>query len=158
MGAILRGAGFQVHPIYEVYPNEEHKSVADPTWIALCATKNWIVVTGDKRLETVPENRQAVIDSKARVFLLSDSNSPPEVWAAAIIIGHYKMDDILEANTGPFFVNIQKRSDSHVGRLRLPPGYEPPEILHPEAGTGFMLTSPGTPLLEAGASDESDLA
>jgi hypothetical protein len=37
------------------------------------------------------------------------------------------MDDILEANSGPFFVNINKRSDGHIGKLRLPPGYEPPE-------------------------------
>lgn len=127
MGAILRRAGFKVHPIYEVYAGTTHESVADPEWIKLCAARDWVAVTGDKRLEDVPENRQAVIDAKARIFLLSESNSPPEVWAAAIIIGRYKMEDIIEANSGPFFVNINKRSDSHVGKLRRPPGYQPPE-------------------------------
>jgi hypothetical protein len=153
MGAILRGAGFKVHPIYEVYPGTLHETIADPEWINLCAEKNWIVVTGDKKIESVPENRQAVIDSKARVFLLSESNSPPEVWAAAIIIGRYKMDDILEANAGPFFVSVNKRSDAHVGKLRLPPGYEAPEVAAPnDAKDGFKLTAPDQPLLTSGAS------
>ena len=146
MGAILRGAGFKVHPIYEVYAGNSHETIADPEWIRLCAANDWVVVTGDKKLETVPENRQAIIDTKARVFLLSESNSPPEVWAAAIIIGHYKMDDILEANSGPFFVSITKRSDTHIGKLRLPPGYQPPEEPTPQSSSnGFELTSPDPP-------------
>lgn len=143
MGAILRRAGFKVHPIYEVYAGTTHESVADPEWIKLCAARDWVAVTGDKRLEDVPENRQAVIDAKARIFLLSESNSPPEVWAAAIIIGRYKMEDIIEANSGPFFVNINKRSDSHVGKLRRPPGYQPPdESTSPPQEGGFALTPP----------------
>lgn len=151
MGAILRGAGFKVHPIYEVYEGTSHETVADPEWIKLCAANDWIAVTGDKKLETVPENRQAVIDAKARIFLLSESNSPPEVWAAAVIIGHYKMNDILEANSGPFFVNINKRSDSHVGKLRLPPGYEPPEKpTTSDSVKGFELTPPEPRLLTSG--------
>ena len=108
--------------------------------IKLCAARNWIAVTGDKKLEDVPENRQAVIDATVRVFLLSESNSPPEVWAAAIIIGRYKIDDILEANSGPFFVNINKRSDSHVGKLRRPQGYEHPD--EPSQPDEFELISP----------------
>jgi len=154
MGAILRGAGFKVHPIYEVYSGKTHETIADPEWIKLCAAKDWIAVTGDKRLETVPENRQAVIDAKARIFLLSESNSPPEVWAAAIIIGHYKMDDILEANSGPFFVNINKRSDTHVGRLRLPPGYEVPDQPPPQAPSkDTFQTSPDPLRLTSGKLD-----
>jgi len=154
MGAILRGAGFTVHPIYEVYPGTLHETIPDPQWINHCAANNWVVVTGDKKLETVPENRQAVIDSKARVFLLCESNSPPEVWAAAVIIGRYKMDDIIEANAGPFFVNISKRSDGHVGRLRFPPGYQPPEQPIPEPSPdGFELTPPESRLLTSGQTE-----
>jgi hypothetical protein len=146
MVAVLRGAGFTVHPICEVYAGTSHESVADPEWIKLCASRDWVAVTGDKKLEDVPENRQAVIDAKARVFLLSESNSPPEVWAAAIIIGRYKMEDILEANSGPFFVNVNKRSDAHVGKLRRPPGYQiPDEATSRPPADGFELTSPEPP-------------
>jgi hypothetical protein len=53
------------------------------------------------------------------------------------------MDDILEANSEPFFVNIGKRSDGHVGKLLIPPGYTPPdEPLAAPSADGFELTPP----------------
>lgn len=75
---------------YIIAPNNVHESVLDPDWIKKYGENNWIVVPGDKRIETVPENRQAVIEAKAKAFLLNDSNSKPEVWAAAILLGQYK--------------------------------------------------------------------
>lgn len=122
--SILRMAGFVFQTIYEVYPNNAHEKTLDTEWIRKCGESNWIVITGDKRIETVPENRQAVIDSKAKVFLLNDSNSKPEVWAAAILLGQYKMQDIIDGTTGPFFATVGKRCDSHVQRPRRPVGYE----------------------------------
>lgn len=128
MIAILRKAGLVFHTIYEVYPGTAHESVLDPEWLRKCGENNWIVVTGDKRIETVPENRQAVIDSKVKVFLLNDSNSKPEVWAAAILLGQYKMQDLIDATSGPFFATIGKRCDTHVQRARRPADYsETPE-------------------------------
>lgn len=153
MGEILRRAGFAVQSIYDVYPGNAHDSISDPEWISLCGANNWIAVTGDKRLETVPENRQAVIDARARIFLLTDSNSRPEVWAAAIIVGHYRMQDILEANVGPFFVNITRRADSHVSRLRLPPGYEAPEIVSPDKHVSNATAERQPLILSAGLVD-----
>jgi hypothetical protein len=143
MSAMLRRAGFTVHHIFEVYPNKEHETIEDPVWIKMCGEKGWIAVSGDKRLETVPENRQAVIESKLKAFILTDSNSKPEVWAAAIIVGHFRMDEIIDGNNGPFFVNVGKRSDGHVARLRLPPGYTAPdeESDSPAIGT-LVLTAP----------------
>jgi hypothetical protein len=127
MTVMLRRAGLTIHPICEIYPNNAHKFISDPEWIKLCGENNWVIVSGDKRLETVPENRQAIVEARVKVFLLTDSNSFPEVWAAAVIIGRYKMQEIIDANSGPFFVNITKRSDKHVDRLRLPYGYTRPE-------------------------------
>jgi hypothetical protein len=121
---ILRRAGIVFQTIYEVYPNNAHESVLDPEWIKKCGENNWIVITGDKRIETVPENRQAVLDAKVKVFLLNDSNSKPEVWAAAILLGQYKMQDIIDGTSGPFFVTVGRRCDSHVQRPRRPIGYE----------------------------------
>jgi hypothetical protein len=39
------------------------------------------------------------------------------------------MQEILEANPGPFFVNISKRTGSHLARLRLPLGCQGPPPL-----------------------------
>ena len=127
---ILRQAGFVFQTIYEVYPNDAHKNVVDPEWIKKCGENNWIVITGDKRIETVPENRQAVKNAKAKVFLLNDSNSKPEVWAAAILLGQYKMQDIIDATTGPFFVTVGKRCDSHIQRPRRPMEFSSKVVLN----------------------------
>ena len=124
--AILRQAGFDFQTIYEVYPNNAHESVSDPEWIKKCGENNWIIVTGDKKIETNVLNRQAVIDAKAKVFLLNDSNSKPEVWAAAILLGQYKMQDIIDATQGPFFATVGRRCDTHIQRPRRPAGWVDP--------------------------------
>ena len=85
MTNILRQSGFVFQTIYAVYPDNSHARVLDPEWIKKCGENNWIVVIGDKRIETVPENRQAVVDAKVIVFLLNDSNSKPEVRAPLAI-------------------------------------------------------------------------
>jgi hypothetical protein len=132
---ILRQAGFVVHPIQEVYP-ERHQFISDPEWLQKCAENDWVIVTGDKRIESAPENRQAVIETRARVFILGDSNSVPEEWAAAIIVGHHRMQEILDANLGPFFVSVRKRADSIIERLRYPRGYQPfAEVPPPPSAT-----------------------
>ena len=142
MGEMLRRAGFKVQPIFEVYPDQQHDAVSDPQWIRLCGERGWIAVSGDKRLETVPENRQAVIDAKAKVFVLNDSNSPPEVWAAAVIMGHYKMLDYVENNDGPFFVSIGKRADAPVTRIRRPaaPTETSPSVEESGAGPRLLMS------------------
>lgn len=33
------------------------------------------------------------------------------------------MNEIIDANNGPFFVNVGQTSDGHVERLRYPPGF-----------------------------------
>ena len=123
---ILRQAGLSLQSIFEVYPGSDHERVSDPEWIRLCGENNWIVITGDKRIEKVPENRQAVIDARVKVFLLNDSNTKPEFWAAAVLLGQYKMQDIIDAANGPFFVTIGKRCDTHVQRPRRPSSYVDP--------------------------------
>ena len=133
--AILRQAGFVFQTIYEVYPNKTNENVSDPEWIAKCGENNWIIVTGDKRIETNVRNRQAVIDAKAKVFLLNDSNSKPEIWAAAILLGQYKMQDIIDATQGPFFVTVGRRCDSHIQRPRRPGGWIDPNQSQPAETT-----------------------
>lgn len=142
MSELLRRVGFTVHHIFDVYPGKAHESISDPEWIRLCGENGWVAISGDKRLETVPENKQAVIDAKGKIFVLSDSGSRPEIWAAAIIMGHYRMADIIDHNDGPFFVNVGKRCDSHIAKLRLPIGYARPEPTVAEPP--FELTPPSS--------------
>lgn len=148
---ILRKAGLILQSIYEVYPGTSHEDVSDPDWIKKCGENNWIVITGDKRIETVPENRQAVIDAKAKVFLLNDSNTKPEVWAAAVLLGQYKMQDIIDATKGPFFATVGKRCDSHINRPRLPKNY-----IEDSIESLVTLTSSESPTETPSVPDETD--
>ena len=95
-----------------------NKEAADPEWIAKCGQEDWIVLSGDKSIENVPENRQAVIDAKCKVFFFNDTNSLPEEWGAAVIVGRPKLYEIIERNNGPFFVTLQKHCRTHISSVR----------------------------------------
>lgn len=120
MAALLRRVGLTVKTIRQVFPKKQHELVKDPTWIAKCGKHGWIAVSGDKRLEKNVENRKAIIDAKCKVFVLTDSHSLPEEWAAAVIVGRTKMENVIRKNDGPFFSSISKRANSHVSHARFP--------------------------------------
>lgn len=80
----------------------------------MCAENDWVAISGDKRIRTNPIEKQAIIDSKLRVFILTDSNSLPEEWAAAVIVGSEKIQSVVRKNEGPFYAMVGKRSDNHV--------------------------------------------
>jgi len=119
-GALLRRVGFDVKSIFRVYPKKKHETTSDPTWIKKCGAEDWIAISGDKRIETNVENRKAVIDAKAKVFILSDSNSRPEEWAAAVICGKDKFRNLIRKNQGPFFASIGKQAQTHIANIRFP--------------------------------------
>jgi hypothetical protein len=148
MTTLLRRVGFEVVSIFERYPNSEHENIKDPTWIALCGENDWVAISGDKRLEFNPENKHAVIESRCRVFILSDSNSYPEEWAAAVIVGNEKIQSVVRKNIGPFYAHIGKRANSHVSNAKFP---NPAEIEVSVTVTGEELQS-----AEKGQADEND--
>src|ERR1022692_3581342 len=120
MASLLRRVGLKVRTIYQVYPKKRHENVKDPQWIAKCGKEGWVAISGDKRIEKNVENKQAVIDAKCKLFLLTDTNSRPEEWASAVILGREKISSVVRKNPGPFFATISKRSDSHVSNARFP--------------------------------------
>ncbi len=54
----------------------------DDEWIPKCVANGWIIITGDKAIETDPINLKAVEESGAKVFITADTNSKAEEWAA----------------------------------------------------------------------------
>lgn len=102
----------------EVHRNHFGQDDADHEWIPKCAANGWVIISGDKGLEKVALNVQAVTSSCAKVFLLTDSNMKGIEWAASIITGRHRMRKIIEENNGPFFATVGKGHDIHVGRPR----------------------------------------
>lgn len=91
---------------------------ADPDWIVDAAGRGWAIISGDKGIEYDGVNRQAVVASHARVFLLTDTESRGAEWAASLVMARKKILRIALENRGPFYCTVEKGSDHHVRNLR----------------------------------------
>lgn len=114
MASLLRKVHIPVKSIWQVYPKKKHEDIKDPEWIARCAREGWVAISGDKGLIKNVENRKALVDAKLRLFLLGDTHSLPEEWAAAVIVGRPKIESVTRKNPGPFYAKISRHSRSHV--------------------------------------------
>jgi len=117
MPELLRKAGLRIVCHSDEFTDD---MTADPIWIERCANRSWVIVTGDKAIETDPINRQAVIDFKAKVFLLDENNSRAVEWAAAIVVGRRRLVSTAYENDGPFFASVKKNSGGLISKVRRP--------------------------------------
>jgi hypothetical protein len=106
--------GFDVRACSRMFPD----TTPDVEWIAECAKNNWVILTGDKSIEEVPAERQAVINGKCKVFMFDDTNSRAEEWVAAMLVGRQRLQYLVENSDGPFFVTIRKFGHSHFSSPR----------------------------------------
>jgi hypothetical protein len=113
MPAALRDAGLHVVAHSEHFPHNE----PDHLWIPACAAQGWIIVTADQRIETDPLNRQAVIDSRARILLLSENQHRAIAWAAAIIVSQRHIYERILSVDGPCVLPL-KLTGNLTGPLR----------------------------------------
>lgn len=95
------------------------KNTPDYRWIPECARQGWVIVSSDKGIETDPENREAVIASKAKIVLLDENNSKAATWAAALIVSRQVIADMLE-DCGEACVLCLKNTGSLVHSQRFP--------------------------------------
>lgn len=107
---ILVKMGFEV----EIHKDYFVEDLEDDKWIPEVASRKWVILSGDKRLAVEPLNKKAVCDSKSQVLLVTDSNSLPEQWAASIIVGRYRIQELLDKHPGPSFIKIGKQARDHV--------------------------------------------
>lgn len=71
-------------------------------------------LTSDKRIAKDPINVKAVIDSKAQVVICRDNSMLPEFWGAAFVMGQGKIQELLDRNAGPIFIQITNHCGEHV--------------------------------------------
>jgi hypothetical protein len=108
--ALLERMGFEVelHNTYFVHDEDDDK------WIPDVSARNWVILSGDKRLAVEPLNVEAVRASKAQVLLVSDTRCLPEQWAASIIVGRYRIQELLDKHPGPVFIKIARHAKEHI--------------------------------------------
>lgn len=117
----LRRAGLKVECHSAYYQAEE----LDDFWIRECARKGWLIFTSDKGVETDPPNRTAVIESKAKVFILQEGGARAICWAAAILVSRRRIYELADEHKGPFYVNLHRETGFLATKLRFPSAHEP---------------------------------
>jgi hypothetical protein len=92
----------------------------DVDWIAACGRNDWVILSGDKKIELIPEERQAVIDAKCKVFMFDDSHkTTTHDWIASLVVARSRIFQLVTECNGPFFVTLRPcRSSGHVSEPR----------------------------------------
>jgi hypothetical protein len=95
----------------------------DVDWIVECAKNEWVIISGDKQIARVPEERKAVVDGKCKVFMFDDGHETrTEDWAAALLVARHRLLEIAETADGPFFVTIRPcRVHGHFSQPKFEP-------------------------------------
>ncbi|MGB8986770.1 MAG: hypothetical protein WCC37_09225 [Candidatus Sulfotelmatobacter sp.] len=92
-----------------------------------------MIISGDKQIARVPEERKAVVDGKCKVFMFDDGHETrTEDWAAAVLVARHRLIEIVEKADGPFFVTIKPcKVHGHFSQPDFEPlsgaGWKPPE-------------------------------
>jgi len=108
---MLQSLGVRV----EVHKNHFVHDAPDAEWIPVCASKGWVILTGDQGIENDGINRAAVIQSQAKVFTLYSYRAKGLEMSAALIAARKKIGRTAESNVGPFYCPIRMLGESHVG-------------------------------------------
>ena len=116
MPQLLQEAGINV----KWHSQKFTDTVEDDVWIREVASLGWIIISSDKGLETDPTNRSAVIESKAKVFILEENNARAVHWASAIIVSKDRIFEAVSDHEGPFYMNVLRKTATLVWKFRVP--------------------------------------
>lgn len=98
VGAALREAGLRI----ELHLDHFKDDTPDEDWIAEVSKRGWVTPTKDKAIRRKPREREAIIDSKARVFTLPSGNMTGEEMAERYVSSKLRMARFLRQHEGPF--------------------------------------------------------
>ena len=80
----------------------------DKEWIELCGKHQWVIISGDKNIFRIPEERQAVINAGCKVFMFEDSDvTRTEDWAASVLVARQHILELALRTNGPYFAIIK---------------------------------------------------
>jgi hypothetical protein len=128
--SILRKVGFDVRVHKEC--NWLNSDTDDDVWIPDVTGRGWVILSSDKRISKDPVNIRAVLESKAQVVTSSDNNILPEFWGAAFIVGRIRIQELLDQNPGPVFIQMSHCTGDHVKVVKQ-------HITHPPSQASLVI-------------------
>ena len=95
---------FDYLSLLEVFPNARRRGsyVEDPEWLSEVGANGWLAITRDLRILSREDQRQALIDSAARVVFLRAGNAPRSAMTEFVIQRREWLRRIYEEVRPPF--------------------------------------------------------
>lgn len=110
--AALRDAGADVRLHQDYFADDAN----DEVWLPEVAGRNWIILTRDKRIRRRPIEKQALLASGAKTFVLTSGNLRGRDMAD-ILVAQIQKIERLARKTNPPFVAAVTRSGVRLLRL-----------------------------------------
>ena len=98
----LRAAGATVERLTEIFP----KGTKDEIWLPHAGSKNWVVLTRDKRIRYRHLERLALKEARVRAFVFTGGNVTVKDTAEILARALPRIERICRSNTGPFIYHI----------------------------------------------------
>ena len=105
VAAALEAAGAEVRLHSDYFAHDER----DEVWLPEVAREGWVILTKDKAIRRRPIERNALIASGARTFVLTSGNMRGDEMAQ-VLIGHLRRMERVVARTKPPFIAIVTRT------------------------------------------------
>jgi len=102
--AALRDSGIEVH----VHKDHFADDASDEIWLPEVARRDWIVLTKDKRIRRRPMEKQALLTSGARTFVLTSGNMRGRDMADVFVKHIRRIERIARKTKPPFVAAVTK--------------------------------------------------
>lgn len=105
----LRAAGWNVISMRERYGSVTAQDLADIDWIRDASAAGEVLLTGDKAIAKRPLEARAVVDAKARVFALGNSQLTGQMKAQRFLDRESAIFRRVNNQYGPYVVSVSER-------------------------------------------------
>jgi len=104
--AALQDAGVELRLHRDNFTDDE----MDEVWLPAVTRRNWIVLTKDKRIRRHPMEKQALLASGARTFVLTSGNMRGQEMAEVLVGQIRKMERMARKEKPPFVAAVTRTS------------------------------------------------
>lgn len=103
----LREQGFAVELLEDRFAND----AADEEWLPEVGELGWLILTKDDKIRRRPVERDALLRSGARAFVLPSGNMSGSEMAATVVKSLPKIQRFVSKHQPPFIARITKSGD-----------------------------------------------